>query len=420
MLANETTAPIVSRQGKYHVLSIGCIESNLSGSRYNNFFQKNNWKEVENPSDADLVICVTCGVTNIKINQSIEAIKHIQKSLKPGSYIVVAGCVPKIVGDHLQEQLGPKALITPTPQDVEQLIEREIPLDEVHANYVRYKYMRMRMKVVLAVRKIVFSLDKIGIPLPKYLPRVMDAYEDPRWYYISVGHGCLHQCAFCAIRLAKGKVKSRSIDFIIRELEEGIEAGHRKIVISGDDTGAYGQDTGSNFIELLKRMIEVSGDFEIYIRNLEPVWLIKYFDEFLEISKSKKIRAVTVPIQSGDNEVLRSMKRGHKIEPLIKCLKRLNREAPNLLILSHFMVGLPGEDSKAFRESLKVIKEVRFEGIAPDRFYAHPATPAYTMDNQVSSLVKWRRYIILTSDIIWSIYFNRGKFWDLRHNSVTH
>ena len=418
MPTNETTAPIVFRQGKYHVLSIGCIESNLSGSRYNNFFQKNNWKEVENPSDADLVICVTCGVTNIKINQSIEAIKHIQKSLRPGSYIVVAGCVPKIVGDHLQEQLGPKALITPTPQDVEKLIEREIPLDEVHANFIRYKYMRMRMKVVLAVRKIVFSLDKIGIPLPKYLPRVMDAYEDPRWYYISVGHGCLHQCAFCAIRLAKGKVKSRSIDFIIRELEEGIEAGHRKIVISGDDTGAYGQDTGSNFIELLKRMIEVSGDFEIYIRNLEPVWLIKYFDEFLEISKSKKIRAVTVPIQSGDNEVLRSMKRGHKIEPLIKCLKRLNREAPNLLILSHFMVGLPGEDNKAFRDSLRVLKEVRFEGIAPDRFYAHPATPAYTMDNQISSLVKWWRYIILTSNIIWSIYFNRGKFWDLRHNSA--
>ena len=412
--AQKQPEPMVFRQGKFHVLSIGCIESNLSGSLYNNFLLQNNWTEVDDPKDADLVICVTCGVTNIKTNQSIKAIQHIEKQLKPHSFIIVAGCVPKIVGDQLKSQLGPKTIITPSPQDVEQLIERDVSLSEIHANNVRYRYMRVRMKAVLAVRKVVFALEKSGFPLPKYLPRAMDAYEDPRWYYISIGHGCLHNCAFCAIKLAKGSVRSRSIDIIIRELEAGIAAGHKKIVLSGDDTGAYGQDTGTDFIELLNRLVEVPGDFQIYVRNLEPIWILKYFDGLVKVAQSKKIRAITVPIQSGNDRVLKAMKRGHKMQPLIDKFRQLSREAPDLLVLTHFMVGLPSEDRKAFKDSLQVIKEVRFEGIAPDRFYAHPSTPAFTMDNQVPYLIKWWRYIILTADIIWSVYFNRGRFWRLR------
>jgi tRNA A37 methylthiotransferase MiaB len=78
------------------------------------------------------------------------------------------------------------------------------------------------------------------------------------------------------------------------------------------------------------------------------------------------------------------------------------------------MVGLPGEDAKAFKDSLKVIREVRFEGIAPDRFFAQPNTPAFTMDKQVPYLVKWWRYLVLFADIIWSVYFNRGNLKGLR------
>ena len=108
------------------------------------------------------------------------------------------------------------------------------------------------------------------------------------------------------------------------------------------------------------------------------------------------------------------MKRGHKIQPVIEKLQRLTRETPHLLILTHFMVGLPGEDRKAFKDTLRVIKDVRFEGIAPDRFYAHPMTAAAKMDKQVPYLIKWWRHIILTTDIIWSVYFNRGKLRGLR------
>ena len=402
------------RQGKFFVTSIGCIESNLAGSLYFNFFKQNNWSEADNPESADLVICVTCGVTDVKMNQSVNTIQQLEKKLSPHSFLVVAGCIPKIIGNGLAEKLGPKTIITPSPQDVEKLISRDIALSEIHANFVRYKYMRLRMKAVLAVRKIVFTLKKMNLPLPSYLPRVMDAYEDPRWYYVSIGNGCLHQCAFCAIKLAKGNIKSRSMDMILREIEAGIAAGNKKIVLAGDDTGAYGQDIGIDYIELLKKIVELPGDFQIYIRNLEPFWLLKYFDGLVEVVKSKKIRAITVPIQSGNDEVLHAMKRGHKIQPLLERLKQLARETPYLLILTHFMVGLPGEDRKAFKDTLRVIKDIRFEGIAPDRFYAHPMTPSATMDNQVPYLVKWWRHIVLTTDIIWSVYFNRGKLKGLR------
>jgi tRNA-2-methylthio-N6-dimethylallyladenosine synthase len=165
---------------------------------------------------------------------------------------------------------------------------------------------------------------------------------------------------------------------------------------------------------LLKAISNLDGDFQIYIRNLEPFWLLRYFDKFFEVVKMRKIRAITVPIQSGNDEVLRAMKRGHKIAPLREIFHRLTTETPYILILTHFMVGLPGEDAKAFKDSLKVIREVRFEGIAPDRFFAQPNTPAFTMDKQVPYLVKWWRYLVLFADIIWSVYFNRGNLKGLR------
>jgi len=270
------------------------------------------------------------------------------------------------------------------------------------------------MKAVLAVRRIVFALERLNFPLPKYLPRVMDAYEDPQWFYINVGHGCLLQCAFCAIRLAKGRVRSRSLEPIIYELKQAVAKGHRKIVLSADDVGAWGQDTGSDFIHLLQGLVSVEGDFQIYIRNLEPIWVLKYFDRFVEVAKSKKIRAITVPLQTGSDKVLKAMKRGHKIQPIVDKLNEMNKLVPEVLVLTHFMVGMPFETDEDFRETLKVINNVRFEGIAPDRFYAHPSTPAFKMDHQVSNLTKWYRHIILTSDIIWSVYFNRGFFWRLR------
>ena len=282
------------RQGKFFVTSIGCIESNLSGSLYFNYLKENNWTEAQNPEEADLIICVTCGVTDVKMNQSVKTVQQLEKKLSPHSFLVVAGCVPKIMNDNLTDKVGSRTIITPSPQDVENLISRDIPLSEIHANFVRYKYMRVRMKAVLTMRKMVFTLNKMNLPLPSYLPRVMDAYEDPRWYYVSIGSGCLHQCAFCAIKLAKGNIKSRSMDMILREVEAGVAAGNNRIVLAGDDTGAYGQDIDTNFIELLKKMVELPGDFQIYIRNLEPFWLLKYFDGLLEVVKSKKIKAITV------------------------------------------------------------------------------------------------------------------------------
>jgi MiaB/RimO family radical SAM methylthiotransferase len=410
----RTTEIQFTRQGRYCVASIGCIESNLTGSLYHNYFEENNWIPVDEPENADLIIVVTCGVTNRKIEQSIRKINQLEKRLSPHSFLVVAGCVPKIMMNPLTDRIGSQTIIAPTPRDVENLIKQDISLDEIHSNFVRYRYMRVRMKMMLAVRNIFLTLDKLHIPHPSYLPRVTDAYEDPRWYYINIASGCLHNCAFCAIKKAKGNIKSRSIDIIIREFEAGISAGHKKIVLAADDTGAYGQDLGTNFVELLEKLVGIPGDFQIYIRNLEPIWLLTFFDEFIGILKSKKIRAITVPIQTGNDKILLAMKRGHKIQPLIERLQQLNRETPYLLILTHFMVGLPGEDKKAFKDTLKVLKEVRFEGIAPDRFYPHSATLAGKMNGQVSEFTKMWRNVILTANIIWTVYFNRGKLIGLR------
>jgi tRNA A37 methylthiotransferase MiaB len=134
-----------------------------------------------------------------------------------------------------------------------------------------------------------------------------------------------------------------------------------------------------------------------------------------------KIRAVTVPLQSGSDRVLEAMGRGYRLRPALRALAELKRLDPQLLVLTHVMVGFPGETRGEFRSTLRLIGSFEFDGVAPDCYSPRPGTAAARMEGQVPLWARRWRYWSTVGYIVWRVYLRAslGLPWRFRGDAVS-
>ncbi len=151
-------------------------------------------------------------------------------------------------------------------------------------------------------------------------------------------------------------------------------------------------------------MVAIPGDFALHVRNLEPMGLLRVFDRFRGLVASGKIRAITLPIQSGSDRILEAMGRRYRVGPVMDAVRELSALDPRLLILTHVLVGFPGETREDFRSTLRLIRSFPFDGVAPDCFSPRVGTLAARMANQVPPAVRRARYLWTVAYILWRVY----------------
>jgi tRNA A37 methylthiotransferase MiaB len=181
-------------------------------------------------------------------------------------------------------------------------------------------------------------------------------------------------------------------------------------VLAGDDTGAYGQDLGSDLVELLERMTATEGDFDIYIRNFEPMWFIRMFDRLKPVLQSGKVRAVTLPVQTGSPQILKAMRRAHTIDDFRRCVEELHRDVPDLLVVTHLMVGFPGETGDDFRQTLQLLSDLRFDGVSPEQYHPRPGIASLALSNPVPIWKRRWRLFKMHIYVYYSVYLNKFRW----------
>jgi tRNA A37 methylthiotransferase MiaB len=175
-------------------------------------------------------------------------------------------------------------------------------------------------------------------------------------YRMRVSWGCNSNCSYCGIKEAIGPHKSKSIEKIIGEFRQGLNKGYKHFVINADDIGAYGTDINSSFAELLDKLTNISGEYDISIANLSPRWLIKYIDDLEKIFKRKKIMRLSVPIQSGSSRILKLMNRYPDTDKIKDAFLRLKTAFPKLSLHTHVILGFPTETDEDLKHTLYFIK----------------------------------------------------------------
>jgi MiaB-like tRNA modifying enzyme len=205
---------------------------------------------------------------------------------------------------------------------------------------------------------------------------------------VPISQGCIGRCTYCITKLARGGLRSRQKEDILRQVERHLSAGYKEIWLTAQDSTAYGRDIGLTLTDLIDSVAGVEGDFRIRVGMASPQTCLPIFKELIQAYSSPKVyKFLHLPAQSGDDEILEAMGRDYTIDDFKRIVVGFREAFPDITLSTDIIVGFPGETEKHFEASMNLIKEVKPGKVNVTRFSSRPGTKAETMAGKVAG---WR------------------------------
>ncbi|MFZ0554853.1 MAG: tRNA (N(6)-L-threonylcarbamoyladenosine(37)-C(2))-methylthiotransferase [Nitrososphaeraceae archaeon] len=343
---------------KVWVEAFGC-SANIADSQAITGILSASGFEIAKPGEKrDLNIIVTCSVKDTTEHKMISRIKALSLTGKP---LIIAGCLAKTETAKLERLFSGASLLGP----------RSLTRTVSCANAALQGKKSLELEDV-------DGREKLNIPRVRINPIVS---------IIQIGVGCMSECTFCQTKLAKGNITSYRIGDIIRAIEKDTKDGCREIWLSSTDNGCYGFDIGTDITELLKKCKSIAGDFRIRIGMMNPMYmrsLKEGLNDLLEES-SRIYRFLHIPVQSGSERILRSMKRGHTAKMYKDVVKSFRERRPDITIGTDIIVGFPGENEIDFENTLELISESKPDIVNCSRYSARTGTPASVLEGRLAT-----------------------------------
>ncbi len=342
-------------------------------------------------SAADTVIISTCAFNCEYENDALEKIERAKSAAKKGARIIVSGCLSKINPELFNSIEGVTALPPSETGEIENIFPSETPVKNISANIIAVsEYSQNRMFMAgIRLKKLFSALNKMFkfIKMPDFL----DTVPVDEWYMIRGASGCLGECAYCAVKRARGSVKSVAPDSIIAQVKKAAAEGYGEISFAGDDMGCYGADINSSLPELLNEVIKAGAGFKVNIRFIEPLWLLKHFDALIPIFKTGRVSSFCVPLQSGSQKILDAMRRRYKISEAVAAVNYIIGETRVKSISSIVMTGFPGEERDDFIKSYELINRADIALYQALKYEGRPGAPSESFEGRVSENIKEAR-----------------------------
>jgi len=315
---------------KFYIETFGCTFNEADSRFISNSLKELNYNEVRNPTEADIIIINTCSVRAESENKAIEALKRYSKlAEQKGARILVTGCMVKLNPYKLYEIKKDAIYVTPS-------LIKEIP-----------KIINEELENNL----IIGGSDRLYDVIPRY--------EGGVTYILPIASGCLGSCTFCSVKYTRGSLYSYRPSEIKKAFIDAIERGAKEIYITSQDNACYGLDIHTDLCELIEGLLEYNTDKEYRIRiGMFTPWLaFRLVNKLKKIYHNKRVyKFCHVPVQSGDDRVLRDMQRPHTVNEFVEFINELRSEHPDLYIATDIIVGFPTEDEEAFENTVKLVK----------------------------------------------------------------
>ncbi|MGU9503145.1 tRNA (N(6)-L-threonylcarbamoyladenosine(37)-C(2))-methylthiotransferase MtaB [Bacillus paralicheniformis] len=348
--------------------TLGCKVNHYETEAIWQLFKEAGYERKEFESSADVYVINTCTVTNTGDKKSRQVIRRAIRQ-NPDAVICVTGCYAQTSPAEIMAIPGVDIVVG--TQDREKML-----------GYIQqYQEERQPINGVSNIMKArVF--EELDVP----------AFTDRTRASLKIQEGCNNFCTFCIIPWARGLLRSRDPEEVIRQAQQLVDAGYKEIVLTGIHTGGYGEDMKNyNFAQLLKELdSRVKGLKRIRISSIEASQITDEVIEVLDRS-DKIVRHLHIPLQSGSNSVLKRMRRKYTMEFFADRLTKLKKALPGLAVTSDVIVGFPGETEEEFMETYNFIKEHKFSELHVFPYSKRTGTPAARMDGQVDENVKNER-----------------------------
>jgi tRNA-2-methylthio-N6-dimethylallyladenosine synthase len=335
------------------------------------------------PEEADVIVFNTCSVrekAQEKVFADLGRVKHLKES-RPGLMIAVGGCVASQEGPAIVER-APFVDVVFGPQTLHRLPE-------------------------LLARRRATGEPQVDVSFPSiekfdYLPaeRVRVSPSDAR-AYVSIMEGCSKYCSFCVVPYTRGEEVSRPFDDVVAEVAALAGQGVKEVTLLGQNVNAWrGEIEGeaADFAELLCYINEIPGLERIRYTTSHPR---EFTQRLIDVhgDLEKLAPHVHLPLQSGSDRVLAAMKRGYTSLEYRSIARRLRQACPRVSLTSDFIVGFPGETEADFAATLRLARELDFDGSYSFLYSPRPGTPAADLEDLVSKEEKSQRLQILQTQL---------------------
>jgi threonylcarbamoyladenosine tRNA methylthiotransferase CDKAL1 len=397
----------------------GCLTNLMETTSIRKSLAPNSYEACDSAENADVIIVNTCGYSQDAENQSMASIEDFEKRF-PNKKVVVTGCLPRINKKRIQETFKGSIVSTGELLKLNTVLDKPLVQAEVlnkEASAIDPMDLLTRLPSNRMAEKwspILARLNRaIGLPGQNICNILESMVFDEKTFAITVSKGCLGKCNYCAIKKAKGSLASRALPDILQNVEIALKKGFTRIHLLADDVGCWGQDLGINSSHLLGAILRLPYDFKLVVNYFDPTWLVKFYSELKEPLSSPKLICMNIPLQSGNNQVLKTMDRDYRVEDVLKCLHDIRKNNPAMALKTHLMVGYPTESNKQFFDSLKTLPH--FDLVFPNKYGPRPGTPAekwkqlpeWTKSVRFHSL-KFLIHILHTSVLLSSLLYRRN------------
>ena len=348
--------------------TLGCKVNQYETESLKEQFLELGYQIVPEDEQADVYVINTCTVTNLADRKSRQFIRRAHRN-NPDAVIAVTGCYI---------QMNPEEAAGIEGVDVVCGINEKNRLASLVQQFQKDRRKQIRIRAYEELKEY----EDSGI---------ISAMESRSRAYVKIEEGCDRFCSYCIIPYARGRVRSRDEEEIVREVTGLVEQGYPEIVLTGINTALYGKERGELGIAgLLARLEALPGDFRIRLSSLEPTVIDAEYVKGL-MGFSRLCHHLHLSIQSGSDTVLVRMNRRYTRKDYLDIVSVLREFDPHYGISTDIIVGFPGETEEEFQDSLSMIREAGFCRVHGFRYSMRKGTRAAAMQDQIPGSVKQAR-----------------------------
>ena len=360
---------------KVACITLGCRTNQHDTAEMQTLLEKEGFVMVNQREKADAYVINTCTVTQKSDTSSRQAVKK-SLELNPDALVVFTGCYAQL-----------------NPEEAAALPGLDLVLGNADKlEIAKLLKAKLRLWKKSEITEIVMS-DIHKKRIFRTIP--VKSFQGITKAFIKVQTGCNEKCSFCTVVRARGKSVSDNRGNILNNIQEAINADFKEITLTGINLGTWGMDTGETFSSLVQDIIELPGDFRVRLSSINPMEIDN--DLIRLIAETEKICShLHIPLQSGDNKILKQMRRNYTREQYIEVIHRAVNAIPNLGLGADVIVGFPGETDAAFENTRKLIEELPFSYLHVFSYSPRRGTEANDYKDDIPGNIKKERNKILT------------------------
>ena len=380
---NSTETPVIDfneyfnikgiGKGKtYKIETFGCQGNEADSEKISGILEALDFTESDTLENSDLILLNKCGIREKAENRIFgEMGKHKQyKNNNPELILGVCGCMPQ------EEKV------------VDRILQKFHYVDLVFGTHNIYKLPEYLETVLMSKERVIEVFSEEG-SIVENMPKIRD---NARKAWVNIMYGCDEFCTYCIVPYTRGKERSRNKEHIINEVKQLIKDGYKEVTLLGQNVNSYGrdfEDVNYTFSDLLEDL------------NKLPIERIRFTTSHPKDFDLKTVKVLArggnlmpyihLPVQSGNNEILKRMNRKYTKESYIELVKNIYKHIPNASLTTDIIVGFPGETEEQFQDTLDLVEACKFEGAYTFVYSPREGTPAAKYHDDISSEEKKQR-----------------------------